>query len=164
MTEHGHVARGICVVSEDGYLQDINERTRIEKRNGKLASILKTEKTGLTIPGKYCIHEFLGLYSWFHEGAGKNFRFSGPCIGRGSAKRRVFPSQRCGFFVKGRKATVKVCIHLTNGTVLPTGRISLQWLPLCNICSGPAYIRKNFGRSDPPACKLLTVFGLAISL
>ncbi|MGI6141922.1 MAG: sugar phosphate nucleotidyltransferase, partial [Caldicoprobacterales bacterium] len=36
VTEHGHVARGVCVVSEDGYLQDINERTRIEKRKGKL--------------------------------------------------------------------------------------------------------------------------------
>ena len=35
MTEHGHVARGVCEVSEDGYLQDINERIRIEKRDGK---------------------------------------------------------------------------------------------------------------------------------
>ena len=35
MTDHGHVARGVCVVSEDGYLKDINERTRIEKREGK---------------------------------------------------------------------------------------------------------------------------------
>ena len=31
VTENGHVARGICQVSEDGYLTDIVERTRIEK-------------------------------------------------------------------------------------------------------------------------------------
>lgn len=34
MTEHGHVARGVCVINEEGYLKDINERTRIEKREG----------------------------------------------------------------------------------------------------------------------------------
>lgn len=31
VTEHGSVARGVCVAGEDDYLTDINERTRIEK-------------------------------------------------------------------------------------------------------------------------------------
>jgi len=31
LTENGHVARGICTVDENGYLQDVTERTRIEK-------------------------------------------------------------------------------------------------------------------------------------
>lgn len=31
LTENGHVARGVCAVSETGYLQEIHERTRIEK-------------------------------------------------------------------------------------------------------------------------------------
>ena len=35
MTEHGHVARGVCMVDEEGYLKEINERTRIEKRKGQ---------------------------------------------------------------------------------------------------------------------------------
>lgn len=34
MTEHGHVARGICQVGQDGFLQDIQERTRIGFVNG----------------------------------------------------------------------------------------------------------------------------------
>ena len=34
VTENGHVARGVCVTSEDGYLTDITERTRIEKYEG----------------------------------------------------------------------------------------------------------------------------------
>lgn len=31
VTEHGHVARGICVESEDNFLQSVTERTHIEK-------------------------------------------------------------------------------------------------------------------------------------
>jgi len=31
LTEHGHVARGVCTVDQDGYLVEIHERTRIEK-------------------------------------------------------------------------------------------------------------------------------------
>ena len=31
LTDHGHVARGVCTVSPDGYLINIKERTRIEK-------------------------------------------------------------------------------------------------------------------------------------
>ena len=33
LTEHGHVARGVCTVDIDGYLQGINERTKIQKCN-----------------------------------------------------------------------------------------------------------------------------------
>lgn len=32
LTENGHVARGVCVTDEEGYLTGINERTHIEKR------------------------------------------------------------------------------------------------------------------------------------
>jgi hypothetical protein len=31
LTEHGHVARGVCEVNEEGYLKEIHERTRIER-------------------------------------------------------------------------------------------------------------------------------------
>lgn len=31
LTEHGHVARGICTVDSEGYLTDIHERTEIQK-------------------------------------------------------------------------------------------------------------------------------------
>jgi len=31
LTEHGYVSRGVCTVSDDGYLEEIHERTRIEK-------------------------------------------------------------------------------------------------------------------------------------
>ena len=35
LTENGHVARGVCTISEDGKLIDIHERTRIEKQGNK---------------------------------------------------------------------------------------------------------------------------------
>lgn len=31
LSQHGHVARGICVATDDGYLADVRERTHIEK-------------------------------------------------------------------------------------------------------------------------------------
>lgn len=37
LTDNGHVARGICVTDENGYLQTINERTHIEKRGAGAA-------------------------------------------------------------------------------------------------------------------------------
>lgn len=34
LTENGHVARGICQADNQGYLQDITERTKIQRNNG----------------------------------------------------------------------------------------------------------------------------------
>ena len=45
LTENGHVARGVCVTDEDGYLLGINERTHIEKRGDVTAY---TEDDGAT--------------------------------------------------------------------------------------------------------------------
>jgi len=35
LTDHGHVARGVCRVSEEGYLEKIDERTMIQKIDGQ---------------------------------------------------------------------------------------------------------------------------------
>ncbi len=37
VTDHGSVARGVCQVSSDGYLTHVDERIRIEKRDGGIA-------------------------------------------------------------------------------------------------------------------------------
>lgn len=36
VTENGHVSRGVCEIDENNLLQRVVERTRIEKRNGKI--------------------------------------------------------------------------------------------------------------------------------
>ena len=50
LTENGHVARGVCVTDENGYLQGIHERTRIEKRGDGAAYTEDDGATWVTIP------------------------------------------------------------------------------------------------------------------
>lgn len=45
LTENGHVARGVCTVDENGYLVEVTERTRIEKKEDGAAF---TEDDGAT--------------------------------------------------------------------------------------------------------------------
>ena len=45
ITENGHVARGVCQISEDGYLEQVTERTRIM---GRPEGICYTEDDGKT--------------------------------------------------------------------------------------------------------------------
>lgn len=50
LTDHGHVARGVCAVSEEGELRAIVERTRIEKREALTAYTEDDGNTWVTIP------------------------------------------------------------------------------------------------------------------
>jgi hypothetical protein len=50
LTEHGHVARGVCSVDQDGYLITIRERTRIKKFNGNV-KYTENGETWNDIPG-----------------------------------------------------------------------------------------------------------------
>ena len=50
LTENGHVARGVCVTDQDGYLQEINERTHIEKRGQETAYTEDDGETWTVIP------------------------------------------------------------------------------------------------------------------
>lgn len=50
LTEHGHVARGVCVTDEQGYLKDIHERTHIEKRPDGAAYTEDAGETWINIP------------------------------------------------------------------------------------------------------------------
>lgn len=50
LTDNGHVARGVCETDQEGYLTDIHERTRIEKRDGKAAYTEDDAKTWTELP------------------------------------------------------------------------------------------------------------------
>lgn len=50
LTDHGHVARGVCNVSPDGYLLGIKEMTRIEKLDNRPAYTEDDGKTWTYIP------------------------------------------------------------------------------------------------------------------
>ena len=50
LTDHGHVARGICKTDKDGFLTEITERTHIEKRDGSAAYTEDDGQTWTRIP------------------------------------------------------------------------------------------------------------------
>jgi len=50
LTDHGHVARGVCTVDQAGYLVEVRERTRIEKFNGEV-KYTENGETWIDIPG-----------------------------------------------------------------------------------------------------------------
>lgn len=43
LTENGHVARGVCIADEEGYLNDITERTKIQRNNGTIQYLEEQE-------------------------------------------------------------------------------------------------------------------------
>lgn len=51
LSENGHVARGVCQVSDEGYLTDIHERTHIEKRENGAAYTEDDGKTFTSLSG-----------------------------------------------------------------------------------------------------------------
>ncbi len=50
LTDNGHVARGVCTTSDDGYLTCIDERIRIEKKSDHTAYTEDDGATWITIP------------------------------------------------------------------------------------------------------------------
>lgn len=49
LTENGHVARGVCEITGDGYLKGIAERTKIMWRNGEI-QYTENEKDWVSVP------------------------------------------------------------------------------------------------------------------
>lgn len=50
VTDNGHVARGVCDMNEEGELEAIHERTRIEKRDDGIAYTEDDGKTWVNVP------------------------------------------------------------------------------------------------------------------
>lgn len=110
LTENGHVARGICSMDESGYLTEIHERTRIEKRDGVTAY---TEDDGATwneIPAGSTV----SMNMWgFHESILKELQKGFPAfLEKGLAanplKCEYFLPEVVGNLIREDKADVKV--------------------------------------------------------
>lgn len=75
VTDNGHVARGVCAVNSNGFLTQIDERLRIEKKEG--GKIAYTEDEGATYteldPDTIVSMNFWGYDSTFMEEAEKRF-------------------------------------------------------------------------------------------
>ena len=109
MTDHGHVARGVCEVSEDGYLNDINERTRIEKRNGK-SQYTEDGKNWVTIPeGSIVSMNLWGFTSSFLKELEEKFPiFLNRSLKENPLKGEFFLPSVVDSLLKEDKATAKV--------------------------------------------------------
>ena len=75
VTDNGHVARGVCAVDGNGYLKEVHERLRIEKRPG--GTIAYTEDDGATYidldPETIVSMNFWGYDETFMQEAEKRF-------------------------------------------------------------------------------------------
>jgi NDP-sugar pyrophosphorylase family protein len=73
LTEHGHVARGVCTVDQEGYLMAIRERTKIKKFNGEV-KYSKDGKNWIEIPADSLVSLNLwGFTSAIFSELGKRF-------------------------------------------------------------------------------------------
>ncbi|HHY81238.1 MAG TPA: nucleotidyltransferase [Clostridiales bacterium] len=109
ITEFGHVARGVCVVNNEGYLESINERTHIEKRDGK-TQYTEDGENWVTIPsGSIVSMNFWGFTSSFlKELEGKFPLFLDKALKENPLKGEYFLPSVVDSLLKEGKATVKV--------------------------------------------------------
>ena len=110
VTENGHVARGVCETSEDGYLTAITERTRIEKYDG---GIHFTEDDGATwtelAPETTVSMNLWGFTESFINEAEATFpAFLDVVIGKNPGKAEFFLPSTVSKLLGEDRATVKV--------------------------------------------------------
>ena len=110
VTENGSVARGVCVVDENGYLADIAERTKIEKYEG---GIHFTEDDGATwtdLDADTPVSmNMWGLTPGFLRYVEQDFpRFFKEEVSANPTKAEMFLPMTVGALLENGKATVKV--------------------------------------------------------
>lgn len=110
LTDHGHVARGVCMTDENGYLTGINERVHIEKRNGGAEYTEDDGETWVRIPE----HSIVSMNMWgFHKSILKEIEdrftaFLDANLETNPLKCEYFLPSVVGELLAEDKATVKV--------------------------------------------------------
>ena len=110
VTDHGSVARGICVVDEKGYLADIAERTKIEKYEGGIHFLNDDGATWTDVTADTPVSmNMWGLTPGFLAEVEKDFpRFFQEDVPANPAKAEMFLPMTVGKLLEDKKATVKV--------------------------------------------------------
>ena len=129
LSENGSVARGVCIKNEDGTLQSVTERTRIEPCDGGAHYTEDGGESWVDLPGDTPV----SMNLW---GFGKSFldeaeqRFAGWL----TENLPVNPL-KCEYFlplvvtelIEENKAKFRCCAARISGSASPTGRISRWW-------------------------------------
>ena len=110
VTDHGSVARGICVVDEKGYLADIAERTKIEKYEGGIHFLNDDGATWTDVTADTPVSmNMWGLTPGFLAEVEKDFpRCFQEDVPANPAKAEMFLPMTVGKLLEDKKATVKV--------------------------------------------------------
>jgi len=109
LTEHGHVARGVCEITGDGYLADIKERLKIMRRDGKI-QYTENDEDWVTVPeGTTVSMNFWGFTPSFLEELEKRFpAFLDKTLKENPLKGEYLLPQIVDQLLKENKARVKV--------------------------------------------------------
>ena len=109
VTDNGHVARGICTTNEEGELVNITERTRIEKRDGKIAFTENDGETWENLPEDTLVSmNMWGLTPEFFEILEKGFAEFVAAQEEGNLKGEYLLPTIIGDLLKEGKVEVKV--------------------------------------------------------
>jgi hypothetical protein len=110
VTEHGSVARGVCVVNEDGYLTDVVERTQIEKYPGGIHFTEDGGKTWTDVPAEAPVSmNMWGYTPSFLEEVGERFpAFLKQDVPSNPMKAEYYLPKAVAQLLAEKKATVKV--------------------------------------------------------
>ena len=110
VTQHGHVARGICTEDENGFLQKVTERTHIEKAGDDAKFTEDGGKTWSPLPGNTIVSMNLwGLTSAFFEEAWARFpAFLDETLAENPEKGEYFLPAVVSSLIAEGKARVKV--------------------------------------------------------
>jgi hypothetical protein len=73
LTENGHVARGVCALTPEGYLSDIRERTKIQRNQGKIQFTQDDEHWTTLAEGTPVSMNFFGFTPSFLEELERRF-------------------------------------------------------------------------------------------
>lgn len=110
LSESGHVARGICTIDKEGYLTEIQERTRIERKDDGVAF---TEDDGISwtaLPMDACVSmNMWGFnHSMLEELKDRFTKFLDENLEKNPLKCEYFLPSVVGELLQEKKATVKV--------------------------------------------------------
>ncbi len=110
LTEHGHVARGVCEITEDGYLKDICERTRIEQYESGARYTEDEGKTWVTIPKESVVSmNMWGFSPSILKELDERFKnFLSKEVQQNPLKAEYFLPMVVGEMIREEKATVEV--------------------------------------------------------
>ena len=110
LTEHGHVARGVCEITVDGYLKDICERTRIEQYESGARYTEDEGKSWITIPKNSIVSmNMWGFPSSILKELEERFKnFLSKEARQNPLKAEYFLPMVVGELIREQKATVEV--------------------------------------------------------